>query len=162
MSFVTTTTSILLATAFSAISQEVHLYHGMQMGQEWDVYFVSKQLIDDEQETTDYLVTTKVKDSSGDRLLKSIVKCSKTEPAIISLDPNDPTKAINTTLAIGVIPSGFEGGTHETYWYTCHQMKVNPLEVGYRKLAQRYEYQTLEKTSTNFSELLSHYPALKD
>jgi hypothetical protein len=155
------TASLLLATALSVTTQEVHLYRGMQMGQEWDIYFVSKQLIESVPGTTSYLVTTKVKDSSGERSLKSIVQCSKTEPAIISVDPTEPTKAIQTTLAIGVTPSGFEGGMHEAYWYTCHQLKVNPLDEGYGKLAQRYEYQTIEKTSKQASELLSNYPMLE-
>lgn len=162
MDFVTSTASLLLASALSITPQEVHLYHGMQMGQEWDIYFVSKELIDSVPGTTSYLVTTKVKDKSGERSLKSIVRCSKTEPAIISADPTEPTKVIQTHLAIGVTPSGFEKGMHEEYWYTCHQMNVNPLEEGYGKLAQRYDYQTTEKTSTQISELISNYPMLKE
>jgi hypothetical protein len=143
--------TLFLAGVSPAYGQGVHIYHGMHMGEEWDVYFLSKKQIYKGQST-----------SVGDRLNKSIIKCSKNSPAIIYRGFEGSNQVVYTSLAIGAGPSGFERGMHQEYWYVCHQLKVNPYDKGYPLLAKKYEYATLNKTSTQFTDALKNYPALRE
>jgi hypothetical protein len=154
--------TLFLFGSVLASGQGVHIYHGMHMGEEWDVYFLSKKQIYKGHDTSSYLVTTKISSSVGDRLNQSIIKCSKNSPAIITHGFEGSNQVVHTNLAIGVGPSGFERGMHQKYWYTCHQVMVNPYDKGYPQLAKKHGYATLNKTSTQFTDALKNYPALKE